>query len=328
MIVVQQPPTRIPSSLAAAVDGVVCYSRRVLDEHKSIACISSIGYEKLLVSVNAMLQKSSSTSSGHICIEKARAEPDRELGLYLFFGVVNYCFKHPFTLKEYLYISPDGVTINRSRALLEALRVALIDWSNTRAVSQISPLQWQTIAHSSETELYDFEGRYRRIVAFGKYLNCLGIEKTQEICSLNGVDEIFRLLTQSGLFDDPFLKRAQLTTAQLIEHRALREGREQDFGAFSVMPDYRIPQLLYNMGVIHLKDPSLRERLIKWKVLEPDSAAEQTLRGAAVAVGQMLAEDLGISPAMIDALLWQLAQKYLGSHPCPIPHMLVPTNRY
>lgn len=322
------PPLNANNSLGDAVARVISLTKSVLINNRSILGISTVHYDKLLEALRARVRIFPSSSVSHISKNKSTTEPERELGLCMFFGTINYCFKHPYSLKEYVYTLPNETTLRRSTALLEALRRSPIDWGKPGLVTQVSIDQWREALQATETDLYDLEGRLSRIVEFGSYLVRHGISSSDAMFCLVDTNDVFELLVESSLFEDPFLKRAQLTTVQVMEHITRRVGKSPDITPFTVMPDYRIPQLLYNLGVIRFLDASLRERILRWEILEPDSDEEQALRAATVEVGQMLAFDVGLCPAAIDALLWQLAQEYLALHPCPIPHMLVPTDRY
>lgn len=321
-------PTSRLGALAEATSQVLRLSSEILEASQDILFLSPHHYSLLCEGLRKRILKEDRITL-HINEKSVKINPEREFGLYLFFGVVNYCFTHPYTLTQYSFSSAKGKQLRGSKALLAALGDTQIDWSFANGTIDITPDIWQkSLQVSSERGLFEFERRRKRIIEFSNYLTGLGVTRIRDDFHRLSVDEVFLLLIKSNLFDDPFLKRAQLTTAHLMECSATLRNSVPDLAGFGVMADYRIPQLLYNLGVIEFASASLRQRIINLKVVEPNSPEERALRASSVYVGHKLATDLGVRPAAIDALLWHYAQEYVQTHPNAIPHMLVPTDHY
>lgn len=259
---------------------------------------------------------------------------NRELGLALFFNVVNFCFKNPVSRVEYKYVDMDGNIFPRSRGLAQAMRNAYVDWGNLYEVIAITPEAWEEITQIGEkNRLYlatGPTGRMSRIVTFAINLAVLGYEKVEEVAGDKGksAQDLLRFLSGSGFFEDEFLKRAQLTVAnwdRILKAKSM-EGIE-GVDSLTCFADYRIPQVFYNSGVVIL-NPVLSERLIREELISSGSREERALRASVIAVGEYMAKETGLTEAEVDHKLWELSQQMTKNEEMFIPHMLVATDKY
>jgi hypothetical protein len=98
----------------------------------------------------------------------------------------------------------------------------------------------------------------------------------------------------------PFFKRAQIAAAD-VARAGLAELRDRD--RLTAFADNLVPQVLRLDGVLHL-DPELERRIEAGELLEHGSPEEVELRACAVHAVELLAAATPLSPAEIDAILW------------------------
>jgi hypothetical protein len=109
----------------------------------------------------------------------------------------------------------------------------------------------------------------------------------------------------------PFFKRAQIAAADvdrigLAVRRATAPagpGRLRDVNRLTAFADNLVPHVLRLDGVLRL-DPSLEQRIEAGELLEHGSPEEVELRACAVHAVELLAATTPLSPAEIDAVLW------------------------
>lgn len=112
----------------------------------------------------------------------------------------------------------------------------------------------------------------------------------------------------------PFFKRAQIAAADVARAR-LAELRDLD--RLTAFADNLVPHVLRLDGVLRL-DPSLERRIEAGELLEHGSPEEVELRACAVHTVELLAAQTPLTPAEIDAVLWNrgAAERY-KSRPRP-----------
>jgi hypothetical protein len=98
----------------------------------------------------------------------------------------------------------------------------------------------------------------------------------------------------------PFYKRAQITAADLNRAGVVSLAGEDRLTAFA---DNLVPHVLRLDDVIRL-DPGLKARIEAGELLVHGSAEEVELRACAVHAIELLAATSALSPAQIDAALW------------------------
>ncbi len=256
---------------------------------------------------------------------------EKEISLNTFFDTVNFCFKNPYTHIEYKYVNVNKRVFRRSFGLFKALADSDIDWGDLKEVSKIDKKKWGKITQiTDQNALFLGQDRYLRISGFARYLISKKLKATSQVIKMCNYDalELVILLSKSGYFDDPFLKRAQVCTNRVNSILIRRKNiRLKNINDLTCMADYRLPQLFYNLQLIELS-PKLKMRLIKEIPIEPDSREETALRASVIAIGEMLSKILKISEAKVDNLLWKLSKKMLDDNFLKIPHMLVATDKY
>jgi hypothetical protein len=112
----------------------------------------------------------------------------------------------------------------------------------------------------------------------------------------------------------PFFKRAQIAAADLDRMGVADLGEQERLTAFA---DNLVPHVLRVDGVLRL-DPGLEARIEAGELLEHGSPEEVELRACAVHAIELLAAIASLSPAQLDALLWNrgAARRY-KSRPRP-----------
>lgn len=221
-----------------------------------------------------------------------------EFGLNLFFNVVNFCYKDPASGCEYLYLDKAGGRLKRSTGLLAAMARSGIDWASLDSIQAVSPQLWREMLQiSDKNPMFLPDERRNKIVGFASHLLSLGYEGVSELLvdSDYSASKVIQILSRSGYFEDKFLKRAQLA-CRMISDVLVRNGHEPlcDLDQLTVMADYRIPQVFYNLGVVDIVHNDLVDRLYKEQPLLSNSREEEALRATAVVVGKMVANKLGI----------------------------------
>lgn len=257
---------------------------------------------------------------------------EQEVGLNLFYNVINFCYQDPETGNEYTFQSESGKTVKRSTGLLTALYESGIDWNDLCQVSALTPDRWQQICQSSaENPLYLAEDRGSRLVELADYLLEEGHQTVDNFivdCDFDAQRIIDKLLP-TGLFDDEFLKRAQLA-GRMINDVMIRRTKWGLSGIreMTIMADYRLPQVFYNLGALDIVDPSMLTALVEHQPIAAGSREELALRAASIALGEQIANKMDITEAWADNLLWGLSQEMAKNSEMAIPHMIVATDAY
>jgi hypothetical protein len=260
--------------------------------------------------------------------------PDNELGLNLFLNVVNFCYRDPFTKTDYKYANKAGDIIPRAAGLKAAMAESDINWGNIREVSEMTPDKWASIIQlANNPNFYLGTERGRRISEFAGYISGWTFGHAESVShlvsSLDFDTNLFlSFLSYSGFFTDRFEKRSQLAVNMM-------DGvLKRRFGKFfvgtqnlTVMADYRLPQLAYNLDVIQLS-PALKEVLVHEEILESESREEVALRAATIVIGEEIAIQMKLTEGEVDTIMWSMATSMAKSNQLSIPHMIVATDKY
>lgn len=311
-------------------EGIREMSKEILNNSKDLLEIDNLHVDNtLLPRIHTYLEKKVDDSwlpEGH------ELPLNEECGLNLFYNVINFCYKDPESGHEYVYTNSDGKQIKRSSGLIAALANSGIDWNNFEAVSELLSEEWRKLSQISESNpMYLGEERKNKIVDFAKYLLNCGYEDIEDLfvgCNYD-VTEIAGCLNKSGFFEDKFMKRSQLA-CRMINDVLMRRSEDPllNIDQLTVMADYRIPQVFYNLGVVHLVDKDLIGQIVFGSPILANSREENALRATAVKIGKIVADKLGITEAETDSILWGLSQEMSNNGELAVPHMVVATDAY
>ena len=302
-------------------------ARRILDDSRDLAVLNEESINSVLAGRVLRLRN---VGMGNIA-KAGKLPMENELGLSLFFNVVNFCFKDPYSGLEYSYKNREGLEIKRSTGLLTALRQSGIDWNDLGMASSITEKDWKQIIQLDENKgFYLGEERRLRIVGLADCFMDMGNIKAVDFLEPSGFDAftIIGRLERSGFFKDRFLKRAQLAVRSIDNN--LREGGLSgvaNIEKLTCMADYRLPQVFYNLGSIRLSN-ELEGKLINGVILQTEGREEEALRSSVIVIGKMLSDILEINETEVDSLLWNLSQIMERNGEMKIPHMLVATDKY
>ncbi len=256
---------------------------------------------------------------------------DQDLGLVVFYNVMNFCFQDPKTKHEYTYTTQAGKKLTRSTAFFDALSEAPVDWNDPKAVRRITLEKWMKWTQQSDKNvLYMGKERLEKAIGFANFLIEKGYPSVVAFVEADQLDaqNMIYAFIESGYYGDEFLKRAQLTIRSIneimIAHRHLHIKRVE---LLTCMADYRLPQVFYNTGVVLLSD-RLKKRLQNQEEILDGSSEEKALRATVIVVGEYIAKKMNLPEASIDRLLWELSQEMASEGELPIPHMLVATDKY
>lgn len=245
---------------------------------------------------------------------------DRGTALALLFGPVNHCF---FTAQGEPY-RPHGAAPGGSAALRRAMAEAAVDWTDLRAVADLPIGRWRTLVGGP---LYDTDGRHARLTGFARHLLARGLDRTTDALAAMPTAETLLLgLVDSGVFADPFLKRAQSTVFDVSQLAEARTGRHLDgIEELTLLADYRLIQLFLHAGVIVVESAALNRRILERRPLAADAPETLALRAAVVLCGGFLE---GGFPALWDKRLWSLAKRLEADGALRVPPVLVLTDQF
>ncbi len=257
--------------------------------------------------------------------------PGNEIGLILFYNTVNFCYRDPHTGQDFVYHNRAGHSLKSTAAMMAALLESGLEWNQLEQVAAITPSQWQRMFQlEAPNVLYLGMQRRERVTGLAKYLQQQGFDTVMEFIEANQF-EVLKLtaaLKDSGFFEDEFLKRLQVALKRIDGILAERMDRRlAGMHLLTCMADYSIPQLLYNIGVLELND-NLRRQLVNQEPILPESREELALRAAVVVIAEPLAQQMGMTEAQLNNLLWEYAVSEEAAGRLPIPHMLVATDKY
>jgi len=140
---------------------------------------------------------------------------------------------------------------------------------------------------------------------------------------LNAVEEsgfdaisLVKLITDNfPSFQDPFLKRAQITANDLMY--ILKDKKIDRLDELTAFADYKLPQVLRMFGIIQYNE-ELAEKIDNMADIPHDSREEIEIRAATVCSIELLRQRLGLTgqgnlPAnIIDNIIWMLSQEITG----------------
>ena len=102
-----------------------------------------------------------------------------------------------------------------------------------------------------------------------------------------------------------FLKRAQICAYDL----SLLSGLKiKNIASLTIFADYKLPQIFRSLGILNYKR-SLAKRVDSLSLVGKNSREEIEIRAATIWVGELLAKQLNIAPALVDNAIWYLANK-------------------
>lgn len=315
---------------AGQIEDIRVESEEILRNAKDLVEINMTGIDEVLMprikTYLASIKEDNWLPEGHeFLLEK-------EAGLNLFIDVINFCYKDPTTGNEYRYTDKEGKSIKRATGLMAAMARSGVDWSSFSSVSKISTNKWkEMIQLSDDNQMYLGEERRENIVCFAKYLLSQGYKDMPGLlidCNYDAL-VILNKLNDSGYFEDKFMKRSQLA-CRMINDVLVRRGCDplSNVERLTVMADYRIPQVFYNLGAVELIDRSLVDSLVTGSPILVNSREEMALRATAIVVGKVVADKLSICEADADGVLWGLAQDMTKKGEMVVPHMIVATDAY
>lgn len=257
----------------------------------------------------------------------ARCDPVRSVALAMLFGAINYRYLPAGERASYRYAS-HGVVHVRSEGVARAMLEAEVNWADLDEVCSLTISTWNKLLQLSRgNQLIDAHVRLHRLRACARHLIACGVRFEQPWIERVSAQEAFELLSESGLFADPFLKRLHRTLADLGAVVAGCGGCAFGSPSFTALPDYRLPQLLCGEGAIVL-EPQDEEMLCARIELTEDDPFVTLMRSATVAVCARIAQAAELREMEVDQALWKMAQARLqAGTPLP-PPMNVRTRRF
>lgn len=250
--------------------------------------------------------------------------PEKVLGWLLAYNAVNYCYwPEPGASRWWTVV--DGRDVGREDEALGIMVAFAEQIRRGRALWRGSVL-----ARVTEDELAGWlppaagAGPLPMMAERAAGLRELGAALTAHGGPLGLVDVgsapalVERLVTACPSWEDtrgpdlPFRKRAQLCTGMIIGRlQGHGAGNLDDREALTAYADYRLPQILRGMGVLHLA-PALDDHIAARKELALGSPEEIALRASTVVAAEWMRQALEplwphVTMLEVDHLLWRQA---------------------
>ncbi len=244
-----------------------------------------------------------------------------KINYWFTFNTINFCFWCPPRWS----ISYEGRVYDGSRALMVSLAKAVregVPLFDPHYLANISDSDVASILAGRHT-IPLFPERVTMLQEAGRQL----IKHHQSnfaslVADTHGAHHLVnRIITVFPSFNDcamldgqcvPFFKRAQLLTAQVLTETA-HPYRQREVSKLTVFADYRLPQALRGMGIVHYS-ADLAERIDRGDRIASGERAEIEIRASTVWASELLRrclqrKGMHVSPLHIDSWLWRYAKK-------------------
>lgn len=257
-------------------------------------------------------------------VRKDRPLPEA-LGLMMCFQTVNFCYTYPSTCQEYTY-TQNTKSLPGALGLFTAMAESDVRWNDIHELKKLTQKQWTALAQiTPKNPLFLGEHRYTKFLSLAQSFSKLFGETKIDQCLAQtnyDLDKLIPVIKSTGLFEDPLLKRGQLLV-RALHSNLIGHGNPgiKNLEMLTVMGDSRLPQLLYNTGVLTLS-PETKKRLTDHEILPSGDPLIDCLRGAAVHIGAYIARDLRLSEAETDSRMWWLATQMNKAGKMTTPSML------
>jgi hypothetical protein len=120
-----------------------------------------------------------------------------------------------------------------------------------------------------------------------------------------------------------FLKPNQLLYYEYLLAKNLEKKFENELEELTIFADYKIPQILINLGIINLEKKALN-KIENNYIIKKGSRLENELRISSIIVGELISKKFRIPSYLVDNILWSLSHKIK----LKIPHPKIKTIFY
>lgn len=233
---------------------------------------------------------------------------------------VNFCFWAGKGEKKWFVNFPSGNLVDGWSALVSCVERAIEENIPILNPDYLASISLKDVKHifrgQNQAEIPLLEKRMANLREAGKILqnkfngniNNLLQESNYE------ADKIIRMvLSNFTSFEDSiifenkkinFYKRAQIFAYDLF----LLGEKIKRTEILTIFADYKLPQILRHFGLL-VYDQSLVEKVDNLQVLKQGSREEVEIRAATIWACEILAYELGITPVLVDNVLWLMAQE-------------------
>lgn len=244
----------------------------------------------------------------------------QKVAFALYFSVINFNFSQSQSVWMH-----GGWPYYRSKGMMYALYDTGFPWEDNEQMSRITKAQWKKRLNSFVGEGFPYaEERIVFLSEMAAYLQKKQVHFHRFFQQFPTVDDLYLLLEESKLYQDPFLKRMQMLIGWLMDIATEDNIAIGDHSMLTGLADYRLPQLFYNIKLIKLSSQE-QQMLIRRKKLQLSDIFVQKMRCSTVFLCDYLSKWKGITSAETDRLLWCLSQQMLEEGELPIPAMYVDT---
>jgi len=120
-----------------------------------------------------------------------------------------------------------------------------------------------------------------------------------------------------------YLKPNQLLYYEYLLAKNLEKKFENELEELTIFADYKIPQILINLGIINLEKKALN-KIENNYIIKKGSKLENELRISSIIVGELISKKFRIPSYLVDNILWSLSHKIK----LKIPHPKIKTIFY
>lgn len=245
--------------------------------------------------------------------------------LSLIFNSINFCYWAEKESPKW-NLTIDGRTVDGSAALagrLEELAAKDPDLLAWPRLAQLDLDQFGRLLGGNDVKIPLLRERWQNLVALAEHVqNVCGGDSDLILQDSAGCARrlLARLIRIPG-FDDQsalggqkvyFYKRAQLQVKMFSDWQLAQLGQPlANLPTLTAFADYKVPQILRHVGILRYS-PALAEMIDNYQLIPKDSKAENEIRiGTICAVDQLATQaqkqDLALTAAQVDSLLWQRA---------------------
>jgi len=233
---------------------------------------------------------------------------------------INFCFWPKKVQDKWTVEYPKGVITKGWQALVSSFDRALGEDTpllNSQFLSNLSFADTQHLFRShNKNNIPLLEARHTFLRQAGEILTKKfngQIDNLIKQADFNATRIAQLVIDHFPLFNDvaktngqtvKFFKRAQICAYDLS---LLPQLELTNLNQLTVFADYRLPQILHSYEVLQY-EKSLADKIANLTLIDPDSREEIEIRAATIWAGELLAQQLNLTPTIVDNAIWHLAK--------------------
>ena len=275
-------------------------------------------------------------ANGQLLSEDQFGARNVDIQRVFFQDVVNFCFWAPAGKQKWSIEYPPGTHVDGWNALVACFDRALEEGYPIFDATFLAGLTLETATHIfrsvDETPIpllgeriqslreagdilqRDFNGQFANAVKASSYhADALSQLIISEFPSFSDS----RMLNGKKV---NFFKRAQICAYDIS---LLPDTHVDNIDQLTVFADYKLPQVFRSVGIVEYT-PMLARKIDSLSLVPEGNREEIEIRAATIWVGELLADILNISPALVDNAVWLFSTQV----PSKFPYHRTPTTSY